>query len=97
LYDLVDFGNLYFNRTFDKNWRRTYNTTQYPVTPLNSFLDKDPLFNGGTAANWFDPKAKSPAGDLEYLKINWAAPNKPAGSSVAEIVAAYIAAHPGEF
>jgi hypothetical protein len=97
MYDLVDFGNLYFNRTFNKNWKRTHNTTQYPVTPTASFMDKDPLFNGGTAANWFDPKARSPEGDLEYLKINWAAPNKPAGSSVAEVVAAYIDAHPEEF
>jgi hypothetical protein len=97
MYDLVDFGNLYFNRTFQKNWVRTYNAVQYPVTGQASFMDKDPLYNGGTVVTWFDPNARDPEGRHEYLKLNWAAPNKPAGSSVADVVSAYMAEHPELF
>jgi hypothetical protein len=92
-YDLVDYANYYFNREQGTNYIRTSNTVQYPIPALEAFLDADPLFNGGTLADWFDPKAQDPEGRPDYLKLNWAAPNKPAGSSVADVVKTFMDEH----
>jgi hypothetical protein len=105
MYDLIDFGNLYFNRTFGTSYARLEGTATYAVTPQASFMDKDELFGEdsrmpdgkATVIDWFNPLNRDPLGRLEYLKLNWAAPNKPAGSSVAEIVQSYIDAHPDEY
>jgi hypothetical protein len=85
-YDFVDFANLYFNKTFGTNFSRIEGETTYSVLTYDHFQDKDPLFAGANYATWFDSRSKDPAGHYEYLKLNWANPQKPEGSSVADIV-----------
>ncbi|MDR3337667.1 MAG: hypothetical protein LBT16_10730 [Treponema sp.] len=105
LYDLIDFANAYFNRTFDTTYARLEGTETFPVTTLPAFQDKDLLYGSdtrmpdgkATLADWFDPKAQDPERRYEYLKLNWTAPNKPADSSVADIVRAEMAKNPEKY
>jgi hypothetical protein len=101
IYDIVDFANLYFNRTAGTNYSRLEGQGTYPVIGDNAlFKDKDPLYynaaeepNAAHAVTWFDPRSRDPSGVMEYTKLNWANPKKPAGSSVAAVVKAYFDAH----
>jgi hypothetical protein len=93
--DIIDFSNLYFNRTFGTDWVRTSDVATYPVNPQEAFNDADPKYlpdaaGQRTLATWFDPDCTDPEGRHEYLKLNWAAPGKPKGSSVADKVKAYF-------
>ena len=88
-YDLVDFANYYFNSLNPGlNYERQAGLDDYPVPVLDAFCDNDPLFEGAHYADWFDVRNKDKAGRFEYLKLNWASPKKPAGSSVADVVKA---------
>ena len=88
-YDLVDFANYYFNSlTPGLGYERLEGKDTYPVPVLDAFCDNDPLFEGAHYADWFDERNKDKAGRFEYLKLNWASPKKPEGSSVADQVKA---------
>lgn len=97
-YNLIDFGNMYFNRTFGTTYTRQEGTGTYPeITDTVAFTDQDPRYYNAAdepfashAYTWFDPRSRDPAGVMEYTKLNWANPKKPVGSSVAAIVKAYF-------
>jgi endo-1,4-beta-xylanase len=104
MYDIVDFANMYFNRTAGTDYVRLEGQATYPpITDNALFQDKDPLYYSASAepdpehaVTWYDPRSRDPSGVMEYTKLNWASPKKPAGSSVAAKVKAHFDAHPGE-
>jgi hypothetical protein len=104
-YDLVDFGNEYFKLNHpvsSSGYARLEGQVAYPVTPFAAFHDNDPNYTFVDAdgerhlASWYDTASRSPAGDLEYAKLNWQAPGKP-GKSIGEKVTDYFAAHPNGY
>jgi hypothetical protein len=102
-YDIIDFANMYFNRTAGTDYARLEGQGTYPAITDNAwFQDKDPLYYSASdepdpehAVTWYDPRSRDPSGVMEYTKLNWASPGKPAGSSVAAKVKAYFDANPG--
>jgi hypothetical protein len=90
-YDLIDFANQYFNRKYPGlNYARIEGQATYPVLELESFQDADPEFGGDKIATWFDERSVDPEGDNVYMKLYWASPSKPEGSSVGDQVKKYF-------
>jgi hypothetical protein len=96
-YDLVDFANNYFNEEYGTGYKRL-SADGYPVTAIEGFTDKLKDLTGNDTdsegyklkiCTWFNPYLRE-----DYYRLNWASPNKPAGSSVAEQVRDYFKKHP---
>jgi hypothetical protein len=86
-YDLLYFCNLYFNKTFGDTYRKLSSESTYSeITDIEVFQDNDPSQGGLNIASWYDPRNKDGLGRYDYLKLNWANPQKGPGASVADIV-----------